>query len=367
MNNNIKQIEQRLKAAALAILLFISGPVVSNASSIEDGRKMDFSTSDVQYPPRYYSERVRTLVSEFNRLGNDNISNDMAYNMMGVVNFRLIFDGISEDDLERVSLETFMKIYKWGELAIQPGGEELKFSRFLENPRDHGTLLDVEKLVSDFNKARPTEEQIKDGNVKEWNNIIFAVREIDRNAYVPPVELLSLLLLNKTLGKIPSNYVTIDPVTDVVIPMEGRARNDIMKDGRENRMDFYASNESGTLFQKWSIYHDNYELEGFYKDRYREYLKENYPETYSEEAVEKGYLWYNPELTEEELKALPIPANVKQAGEFYRYGVRSDAEEILDKAVNSLLTRMRNQTKTISESSLDTFTENKLLEKSKLV
>ena len=47
MNNNIKQIEQRLKAAALAILLFISGPVVSNASSIEDGRKMDFSTSDV--------------------------------------------------------------------------------------------------------------------------------------------------------------------------------------------------------------------------------------------------------------------------------------------------------------------------------
>lgn len=329
MNNK----NNRFKALALAALLSLSAPAISKATSIEEGRKMDISVSDIQYPARNYDERVTTLISEFSRLKTleaglfgkdidprynvDKISKDTVYNAISVLNLRLPFDGLSGEDLDRASLETFMFLHEWGYLAGKYGTKDIKFSEYLENPHDYGTLLEVEKLIEIFNNISPSEEQIKNGNVEDWNNIIFAVREFDRNSYMPPVELVSLLVLNGALHAIPAYYSIVDPLTDVVIPMEGRARNDIMRSEIENRVQFHAANETGSLFQQWSEYPAKSSIEDFYGGLY----------------------------TEQELKELPIPENVRSMGEFYRYGVRSDAEEILDKAMNSLLSRMRAQTR----------------------
>lgn len=320
---------KKFKALALAALLTISAPAISKASEIKDERKIDLSISDIKYPVRNYDQRVTTLVSEFSRLKQleaasynmdadpryniENISLDTVYNAISVLNFRFPFDGLNKDELDRASLETFMFLHDWGFLAGKYGTQGIKFSNYLEDSRDYQSVLDVEDLVEIFNNITPTEEQIRNGSVQDWNNIIFATREFDRNAYIPPVELMSLLVLNGALSAIPSNYIITDPLNDVLIPMEGRARNDIMEDGTENRVDFYATNEAGSLFTQWSIYPEKSSIEDYYGGEY----------------------------TEDELKRLPIPENVRSAGEFYRYGVRSDAEEIIDKAMNSLLSRIR--------------------------
>lgn len=322
---------KKFKALALAALLTISAPAISKASEIKDERKIDLSISDIKYPVRNYDQRVTTLVSEFSRLKQleaasynmdadpryniENISLDTVYNAISVLNFRFPFDGLNKDELDRASLETFMFLHDWGFLAGKYGTEGIKFSTYLEDSRDYQSVLDVENLVEIFNNIVPTEEQIRNGNVEDWNNIIFATREFDRNAYIPPVELMSLLVLNGALYAIPSNYIITDPLNDVLIPMEGRARNDIMEDETENKVDFYSTNEAGTLFTQWSEYPAKSSIEDYYGGEY----------------------------TEQELLNLQAPPKVREMGEFYRYGVRSDAEEILNKAMDSLLSRMRAQ------------------------
>lgn len=325
MNNN----KNKFKALILAGIMALAGPITSKATSIEDGRKMDLSISDIVYPVRNYDERIDNLMSEFARLKQvelysmnkdadvrydmSKISPDTVYNAISILNFRFPFDGLNDEELDRASLDTFMFLYDWGYLAGKYGTENIKFSTYLEDERDYQAVLKAENLVEIFNNISPNEEEIKNGKVENWNNIIYATREFDRNAYIPPVELMSLLILNGTLGAIPSNYIITDPINDVEIPMEGRARNDIMNDETENRVDFYSTNEAGTLFTQWSEYPAKSSIEDFYGGEY----------------------------TEEELKRLPIPENVRSVGEFYRYGVRSDAEEIIDKAMNSLLSRIR--------------------------
>lgn len=342
MNNN----KNKFKALVLATIMALSGPIASKATSIEDGRKMDLSAPSITYPTRNYDERVAKLMSEFGRLKQveldsmhkdadvrydmSKISEDTVYNAISILNFRFPFDGLNQEELERASLDTFMFLYDWGFLAGKYGTEDIKFSTYLSDPRDYQAITKVETLVEIFNNISPSEEQIRNNVIEDWNNIIYAVREFDRNAYIPPVELMSLLILNGTLAAIPSNYIFSDKLNDVVIPMEGRARNDIMNDGTENRVDFYATNEGGTLFTQWSEYPAKSSIEDFY-----------------------GGIF-----TEKELYELEIPSNVKEAGEFYRYGVRSDAEEIVFKALNALQSRVLAQASSKNYDSIIDITAN---------
>ncbi len=320
--------KKSLRALALAVLLSFSTPTISKATTFAQERKMETSFEDVNYPQRIYDEKVKQLRDEFIRLkqidmtsmgiNSDSTYNldkydlDIFYNVISIINLRIPFDGLSLEEREREALLTYQCLAETGILAAKYATDKIKFSTYLLDSRDYETLLAVEKIREDFNKINYTEYDLKTGNVEEFNKVAHAVREFDRNAYLPSVELIGLIALSSLTEIIPSNYVFTDEKFNITIPFEGRARRDIMEDGIMNRVDFYATNETGTLFTQYTIYPKISEIEDY----------------------------YGGEFTEAELQNLPAPPKVREMGELFKYGVRSDGMEVADLALSALMNRV---------------------------